>query len=78
VTPIVFPHPQENFAAYGSRVFKSRFCFANFNVGGFGLANSSKRHNSNTKHEVFHRRNAQTTGAFGQPIRGFNQLHVDA
>jgi hypothetical protein len=35
---------------------------ANFNGGGFGLANSSKRHNSNTKYEVFH------TGAFAQPI----------
>jgi hypothetical protein len=38
------------------------FLLANFNVGGFGLANSSKRHNSNTKYEVFH------TGASAQPI----------
>ena len=52
MTPIVLPHSQEGFAAYCSRVFKSRFCFATFNVGGLGLANNSKHHNGN---EVFHR-----------------------
>jgi hypothetical protein len=58
VTPIVLPRPQESFAACGSRrVFKSRFCFAK--VGGFRLANGSKRHNGNTKYEEFHRRQSK-------------------